>query len=191
MVPWLIAVISRILASDVQSRSPTITEVIVTFYHPWYRMGSADISSETFTFPAALEKLLFRHPTVPRVLWRAQDQEGSLAHFARFVRAAMPNMQAREKVALEQFAPSWNGVTGYSCWYLGIVAGQLNWGDSSLKGIEVMVKVHAVEEVHISCTLIRSRPARTKMTAVSGLVWKPGASKEHHALKQVIALAVT
>ncbi|KAJ7659502.1 hypothetical protein B0H17DRAFT_339663 [Mycena rosella] len=113
MAPWLIDVISRIFASDAQSRSPTITEMIVTFYHPWYRMSPADISAQTFTFPAALERVLFRHPTVPCVLWRAQDHEGSFAHFARFVRAAMPNMQAREKVALEQFASNWNGVTGY------------------------------------------------------------------------------
>ncbi|KAJ7463647.1 hypothetical protein FB451DRAFT_458062 [Mycena latifolia] len=115
MAPCFIDIISRILASDAHSKPATINEIIVTFC-PTPMSPEPDFSARVFTLPAALEKYLLSHPAVPRIRWRLQHHEESYTQFTGFVRAAMPKMHVRGKVAFEQFKPTWNGLISKYFW---------------------------------------------------------------------------
>ncbi|KAJ6597803.1 hypothetical protein DFH09DRAFT_1356906 [Mycena vulgaris] len=108
--PWFIDIISRIVASDAECQPAKVNQLIVSF------SPASDIRPVSYPnkFPAALEKCLLSHPTIPRLRWRLWFRAGNeerFAHFSAFIRNAMPKMHARGKLAVEPFAPDWNGLT--------------------------------------------------------------------------------
>ncbi|KAJ7080033.1 hypothetical protein C8R44DRAFT_824482 [Mycena epipterygia] len=101
--PWLIDVISRILASN---STATIEEVLVTYgmYHPPH----VDISELGFqTFLTNMEDLLFRHPAAPRIRWRLAYAHVDVAQLATLIQVKMPRLHAAGRLVFEPFDLNW------------------------------------------------------------------------------------
>ncbi|KAJ7088331.1 hypothetical protein C8R44DRAFT_819436 [Mycena epipterygia] len=101
--PWLIDIISRILASN---STATIEEFLVTYgiCHPPH----VDISELGFqTFLTKMEDLLFRHPAAPRIRWRLAYARVNVAQLATLIQVKMPRLHAAGWLVFEPFDLNW------------------------------------------------------------------------------------
>ncbi|KAJ6571407.1 hypothetical protein B0H19DRAFT_1064502 [Mycena capillaripes] len=106
--PWFFDTISDILASDSQSRSPSIKELIVTYSSIAANGAAMERPQSLVSWSLnALGNSVLTHRASPRVRWRVgfmqAYREDDLPKFTAVIRHAMPQLDKLGKLVLEHF----------------------------------------------------------------------------------------